>query len=237
MIKRIQTKFLLCVYLLGIQTSLMALENDVENTLVDTAQELSSDHQEHGSKLLEELNDLAKQSVIYAPFVSWFTSACQVNSGGMKSHHRTFRNGVKITVMNACMMAGMIGFHFIIKPHNNHHAGHGCDFGTDVNGKMMCQDLDGSGHVPAFMSECTIPHGAGGVDHHFLNCTWHENDKTHGDHIRALMEEDSSETSVGTQIGRLFLSMEIGMQLGHISALWINKLLVDPLFNVIESTD
>lgn len=233
MIGKLYLKYLLVLCLVSPNYLLADVENN--NSDQGVGQNMGTE-QSKCKNISRTVNDLVVESALNAPFIRWFASAIQAT----KSHKHentepSIRDGVKTTVLNTCMMAGMIGFHFIIKAHDGHESGHDNDDGMGMNGMMMCKDLDGSGHVPSFRGECTIPQDVGGVDHHFLNCTWHE-DHDHGNHHR-MLEEHGMQMPVGTQIGRLFLSMEIGMQVGHIGALWINKLMVDPLFDLIEKSE
>ena len=228
-------RFLAVLMLLVTSPKSMLCATDDQEAQLEQGAHMAEQIHHHSSekgckRFSTNIKELTKLSIYQAPLLRWIFSLSPKTS---PHHHtdETLKHGIKMTVMNTCVMAGMIGFHFVIKTHGNHMSPcHTSELGGSYDGKMMCQDIDGSRHVEPFAGNCSIPDGVNGLDHHFLNCSWHANGGHHGDHSRVLMDEHCDMTSTGEQIGRLFLSMEIGMQAGHIAALWINKLIVDEIF-------
>ncbi|MDD9950568.1 MAG: hypothetical protein OXT67_03290 [Zetaproteobacteria bacterium] len=117
----------------------------------------------------------------------------------------TWRRSVKVAIMDVSMMGGMLGFHYVIPPHQSEssHGGHGGAHGGNHQMPGMGGGHEGDPHV-AEVEPLQV-----------------ESDSGHGD----------------IDFGRLFIGMEVGMQVGHIAALFINRLLVDPAFDYFAGSE
>lgn len=179
---------------------------------------------------------LWRQTLGSLPFIRYFSNPCV---------QPTWRLATKALITDVSIISGAIGFHYIFPPYDQEP----CPSSGDHQAEAVffqCGDPSGQGQIADFQTACKIPQNTTGIYHQSFSChipksRCRNKPKTiltdFPDHVSHGNDSKAACGDVDIDFGQLFVGMELGIATGQLAAIWINRVIVDSLFDCVAGPE